>query len=374
MASIAKRPDGTWRARYRDEHGKEHSRHFSRQVDAKRWLDEVTTQVMTGAYVDPAKGRVTLAAFYAEWAERQDWASGTRRAMDLAMTDCTFTTVQLSRVRLSHAEQWVKSMSSRGLMPGTVRTRVNNVHSVVRAAMRDRHLALDPMQNLKLPRRRRAEVAMRLPEPEEVAAILSAADPMTRVMVLLAAFAGLRAGELYGLQVGDVDFLKRVIKIRRQLQRVNGGGVEESPPKFGSERDVYVPEELLAEVAAYVSAHRRGDRPARWVLVAPGGEPLHANTGGHRWRRACAVAGVTGLRLHDLRHFFASGLIAQGIDVVAVQRALGHQSAKVTLDTYSHLWPSAEDRTRAAAKALLDTVREVPVHAHADSLRTKGYK
>jgi integrase len=55
---------------------------------------------------------------------------------------------------------------------------------------------------------------------------------------------------------------------------------------------------------------------------------------------------------HDLRHFYASGLIASGCDVVTVQRALGHASATTTLNTYSHLWPTAEDRTRRAAEEL----------------------
>src|SRR5215213_7461633 len=54
MASIARRPDGTYRPRYRDEHGKEHARHFKRKVDAQRWLDEVTAAVQTGTYVDPS--------------------------------------------------------------------------------------------------------------------------------------------------------------------------------------------------------------------------------------------------------------------------------------------------------------------------------
>jgi integrase len=58
-------------------------------------------------------------------------------------------------------------------------------------------------------------------------------------------------------------------------------------------------------------------------------------------------------RLHDLRHFYASGLIHAGCDVVTVQRALGHADASVTLTTYSHLWPNADDRTRKAA-ALFD--------------------
>jgi integrase len=67
----------------------------------------------------------------------------------------------------------------------------------------------------------------------------------------------------------------------------------------------------------------------------------------------------------DLRHFFASGLIAAGCDVVTVQRALGHRNASVTLSTYSHLWPTAEDRTRKAAAAMMTETL-----ARADSART----
>ncbi len=83
------------------------------------------------------------------------------------------------------------------------------------------------------------------------------------------------------------------------------------------------------------------------------GQPPHRNTVGNRWRRTTSAAGLADLRLHDLRHFYASGLIASGCDVVTVQRALGHASATTTLSTYSHLWPSAEDRTRAVAQSLL---------------------
>ncbi len=59
MASIKRRDDGAWRARYRDAAGKEHARHFDRKVDAQRWLDEVTSSVVTGTYTDPALSRVT---------------------------------------------------------------------------------------------------------------------------------------------------------------------------------------------------------------------------------------------------------------------------------------------------------------------------
>jgi hypothetical protein len=59
--NIAKRANGKWRARYRDDSGKEHSRHFDRKVDAQQWLDGVTSAVVTGTYADPKAGRITFA-------------------------------------------------------------------------------------------------------------------------------------------------------------------------------------------------------------------------------------------------------------------------------------------------------------------------
>ena len=84
--------------------------------------------------------------------------------------------------------------------------------------------------------------------------------------------------------------------------------------------------------------------------------PPHQNTIGYRWRMTLHRAGVTGVRLHDLRRFYASGLIASGCDVVAVQRALGHAKPTTTLTTYAHLWPTTEDRVRDAAALLVAEV------------------
>jgi hypothetical protein len=67
MASIKKRPDGQWRARYRDGSGREHARHFDRKVDGQRWLDEVTAAVVTGQYVDPRAGRITFKEYAEAW-------------------------------------------------------------------------------------------------------------------------------------------------------------------------------------------------------------------------------------------------------------------------------------------------------------------
>jgi hypothetical protein len=85
----------TWRARYRDETGKEHARHFDRKADAARWLAEVTAAVVTGQYVDPEAGRITLERSFRDWSRRQVWVTGTRDAMGLAVKSCTFANVEL---------------------------------------------------------------------------------------------------------------------------------------------------------------------------------------------------------------------------------------------------------------------------------------
>ncbi len=153
MASIKQRSDGSWRARYRDETHRELSRHFDTKRDAQRWLDEVTTSVITGRYVDPRAGTITLAQYYGDWSTRQLWAAGTLVAMNLAIRTCSFRDIELRRLSRSHVEAWVKEMASRGLAPGTIKTRVNNVRGVIRAAVRDRGMPED-----RAPARRLARI------------------------------------------------------------------------------------------------------------------------------------------------------------------------------------------------------------------------
>src|SRR6185437_117088 len=117
--SIARRPNGSWRARYRDEAGNERARHFDRKVDAQRWLDQTATSVLTGTYADPKAGRVTFAAFFGEWSARQVWAPGTVLAMSLAARSVPFSDKPIKDVRRSEVEAWVKAMDSAGLAPGT---------------------------------------------------------------------------------------------------------------------------------------------------------------------------------------------------------------------------------------------------------------
>jgi integrase len=227
----------------------------------------------------------------------------------------------------------------------------------MRAAVVDRIIKADPSAGVPLPRARKAAAAMTIPAVEEVGRALSVTPVWFRPFIAVCAFAGLR--------LEDVDFLRRTISVCHQLQGETNATTELVAPKFGSERVVYAPAELVTLLAEHV--RRAGVQQGDWLFSSVG-VPLNRNSAGHQWRQVRKAAGLEGYTLHDLRHFYASGLIASGCDVVTVQRALGHSSATITLAVYSHLRPTAEDRTRAAAGHLMAAA----LGARADSLRTEA--
>src|SRR4051812_35319801 len=194
----------------RDPSGRQIMKAFALKRDAQRWLTEQTAHIVRGTYVDPGTGRTTFAEFYADWSSRQVWAPGTVLAMNLAAGSVPFADVPLRSLRRSHVEGWVKGMVNRGLAPGTVHTRVNNVRAVLRGAVADKLMASDPSVGVALPRRRRAAAAMTLPTTAQGGAVLQAADDAFRPFVALCAFAGLRLGEAAAVQVEDIDFLRRL--------------------------------------------------------------------------------------------------------------------------------------------------------------------
>jgi integrase len=360
VASIQKRPSGQWRARYRDDAGKEHAKHFARKVDAQRWVDEQTTALVTGQYVDPRAGRITFREYAERWRAGQVHRPTTQAYIDGNLRRHVYPVIgdrPLSSVRPTDVQAWVKGMTAR-LAPSTVGTIHGVVSGIFRAAVRDRLIVSNPCEGTRLPSVSKARVE---PLPLHVVRALEDALPgRYRALVTLAAGTGLRQGECFGLTVDRVDFLRRVVTVNRQLVTVAGREPFLAPPKTtASVRVLPLPQAVLDALAAHLAAYT-----ADGLLFTNGdGRPIRRTAFGSVWRAAVAAAGApTGAGFHELRHFYASLLIRHGESVKVVQARLGHASAAETLDTYSHLWPDSDDRTRAAVDAVL----------LADSARTEG--
>ena len=206
-------------------------------------------------------------------------------------------------------------------------------------------------------------------EPREVRAIVDAAPAHYRALLVLIAGTGTRPGEALGLTSDRVDWLRRTIRVDRQLLTLSGQAPQFGPCKTpASVRTIPVPDGVLVELGRHVKRFEVVDdgELAGLLFRDEKGDPIRRNALGHMWRRAArkvndAAAARDGVRIvdrtpHDLRHYCASVLIASGSSVKAVQKHLGHASATTTLDTYAHLWPDGEDATRAALAAGLDGV------------------
>lgn len=100
-----------YRARYRDEAGREHARHFTKKAQAQRWLDQVTASVVRGDYVDPKAGKITFRQWFIRWSDVQNWTDGTKETADLTLNSCGFADVPMDRITSLHVEAWMKAMT-----------------------------------------------------------------------------------------------------------------------------------------------------------------------------------------------------------------------------------------------------------------------
>ena len=360
MASIARRPDGTYRPRFRDASGREHARHFKRKVDAQRWLDEMTAAMVTGQYVDPAAGRVTFREYAERWRATQVHRPTTAAHVETMLRRHVYPGIgdkRLGSVLPSDVQSLVKQLSL-DLAPATVGVVHRILAGIFKAAVRDRRIVASPCEGTKLPKVHRQRI-----EPmtlEAVEALTEAMPERYRALVTLAAGTGLRQGEALGLTVDRIDFLRRHLTVDRQLVTMPDRAPYLAPPKTqASVRVVPLPQVVIDALAAHLATWPADE----FVFTTELGGPIRRTAfSAAVWRPAVRRAVLSGVTMHSLRHFYASLLIRHGESVKTVQARLGHASAAETLDTYSHLWPDSDDRTRAAVDSVLGRV--------ADSLRT----
>src|SRR3954471_17940428 len=245
----------------------------------------------------------------------------------------------------------IAHLEAQGLSGWTVRGILVPLGRVLSYAVRRKLIPDNPIRRLE--RRERPSVIrreMRILRSEEIEALLGAATPAYRPLLATAIFTGLRQSELLGLQWADLDFEGGVLHVRRQLDR-SGDYTQPKTPK--ALREVV----LMPSLAALLREHKirsAHGSPSDPVFATATGRPMYYRNVTRRGftaaitKAALIGEGETRLRFHDLRHTYASLLIAQGLNVVFISRQLGHASPSMTLDVYGGLFDRAEHARRAA--------------------------
>jgi integrase len=366
MASIQKRPSGQWRARYRDPEGKEHARHFDRKADAHRWLDQVTSDLVRGTYVDPKAGQLRFGSFAEEWLAAQTFDVSTHEAVELRLRVHivpTFGKLELKAIRPSTVQAWLRDRQAH-CAATHVRVLLANLSTILSAAVDDGLLARNPCESRSV-RAPKVEQSRVVPwTADQVAAVVDAHPERYQAVPVVAAGCGLRQGEVFGLRVEDIDFLRRKVLVRQQVKLVKSRPVI-APPKGGKTREVPLPDAVAEAISEQVRRFPSGD--SGLVFVTREHKPLvRTYYNPHIWKKALRAAGVDPTRengMHALRHFYASVLLDAGESIRALADYLGHSDPGFTLRVYTHLMPSSEDRARTAVDRVLRPADSVPARS-----------
>ena len=242
-----------------------------------------------------------------------------------------FGQMRLDEITLPHVREFMKALLAKELSPKTVLNAMVVLKEMFKHAVQWGYLDANPAQYAERPQAEDQE--MQILTPPEIRRLLDAADEPVRTLLLCAVLTGMRRGELLGLRWEDIDLEGHRLFVRRALWR----GKFVTPKSRRSRRTIDLAPTLRAALAKVPSRFQAG-----LVFCSPDGEPINPDTFAQQdWTRALRRAGLRRIRFHDLRHTYASLLIAQGAHPKYIQVQLGHASIQTTLDRYGHLMPDA---------------------------------
>jgi integrase len=335
--------------------------------EAERVLARMVADADQGGF---ARTSATVGDLLEHWfvQAREDYSPKTVRETrgyldrDLLPALATVPLAKLGPEELDRFYRGLRAHGSRGrpLSPGSVR----RIHGILRRALQQGvrwgWIAVNPAASASPPKVPQRDVTS--PSPADLGRLLrlaTAEDLDLAAFVTLSAATGARRSELLALRWEDFDPTRNVLTISRGI--VNGpDGLVEKDTKTHQARRVTLD---AATAAVLVAHHQCTVERARMARIEPGRsalvfsrdglgeEPWYPDSITRRFRRLCDTAGLESVRLHDLRHYVATQLLAAGVDVRTVAGRLGHRNAATTLNVYSHFVPEADQR---AADVLAD--------------------
>lgn len=331
MASIrtysTARRQKRWEVRWRDAGGRDRSKAFGREGDAKRFRVEVERRHQLGSLYDAR--RVTLGEFFEGWRERyahQVRASSFERKMQAVPHLRPFMGIYVDQVRAADVEDGITGVAKRS--PRQAQLALAALKQVLRNAQERGHVIDDAVLRIKPPRVEEREPRfLSWSEVEELAAACT-----EERLIVLACLTGLRQGELFALRDSEVDVDAGAVVVTRAAHR--GAAVRTKTRR--SVRRAYL--SGLARQALREQLLARKPNAGRLIFPSPSGGIWERNNFMARvFRPATRRAGLEGLTFHDLRHTCASLLIAANANPLEVAAQLGHKDARLVFQRYGHL-------------------------------------
>lgn len=368
-----------WVGRYRDHSGKEYSKTFHTEKEAKAWVGEKERSLRRGEWVSPEVEATTLLDLAKEWKDEATKPNTIANRKALVDNLGKLGGIPLNKIIPGDISAWNRTLlegrpwkDGKPMSSSTVAVMTGQVAGLLNRAHQDRILTHIPRISAPKAPPKMAVSRQDLATPQELAQILdlahegkkrkTGAPTPPRIwlehMIQVALGTGMRVSEIGALFPEDLDVLKLQLSVVRQ---VLPGGRKTGPLKTERPRTIPIPKSVSDILESRIKD----------LNVGPG-EPIFPYTGeskfedriyhdrnstGRTLARIIEVLEMREITFHDFRHYYASVLIAEGAAVADVQEALGHANASTTLNTYTHLFGNHDERTRAAANSAVDYVR-----------------
>ena len=353
--NIYQRADGVWEARVSLPDGKRKSFYGKTRKEVSEKLTAGTAARDRGLPVITDE-RQTVGAYLPAWLE------DTARPNVRATTHKSYESyvrlrlipelgkIALTKLTPQHVQAMLRKQQAAGLSPRSVQYIRGILRKALNDALRMGLVARNVAMLTTAPKQERHEITPL--SAEQAGQLLDAATGERLECLYVAALAtGLRQGELLGLRWQDVDMDAGTLRVAYSLQRIEGEYRLSAPKTEKSRRVLPLPSFAVAafrshRVRQLEERLRAGGAWADWrgaglVFTTETGGPLHGGSVLHAFHKLLARHGLPRVRFHDLRHTAASLLLAQGASARLIMEVLGHSQISLTMNTYSHVMPTA---------------------------------
>jgi integrase len=334
---------------------------FKLKADAEQAFARAMADQGKGAWVPPDHGRVTLREYAPLWLESRLTARGEPlrpRVIELyeGLLRLHILPVLgdagLARVSTASVRTWRSSLLASGVGASTASKSYRLLRTILNTAIEDGLIVANPC-TIKGAGVESAE-ERQIPTIAQVDALVEAVPPRFRALVLLAAYGGLRKGELFGLHRRHVDLLHREITIETQRQQSAHGDELIGPPKSeAGVRTVTIPADIVPVIQEHLDQWASPERDG-YVFIGEKGAPLRPHVWQTQWEKARRSLDLEHLHFHDLRHVAGTLAAATGAGTKELMQRLGHASSQAAL-RYQH---ATQERDRVIADGMDELIRK----------------
>ncbi|MFI9644572.1 tyrosine-type recombinase/integrase [Micromonospora sp. NPDC051925] len=359
---VRKLPSGRFQARYLGPDGIDRPapHTFHSKTDADRWLATIEADILKGTWRDPNLGRVALGPYLTEWIDHRP---GLRpRTLDLyrwlyrRYLEPTMGDRLLSDITPGVVRAWRADLMAEGVSQSMAAKAYRLLRAVLNTAVDDELIRRNPCRIKGAGIERAAERPI-----ATVAQVFQLADIVPgrlRALVLLAAFASLRYGELAALRRRDIDPRCRTVTVRATLVERSDGSLAFGPPKTDAGiRTVTVPDAIRRDIRSHLDDFVDDHQDALVFTGAKGAVLRRSNfQTACKWRDSVVMVGLPGFHFHDLRHTGNTLASRTGASLADLMARMGHASTRAAM-IYQHTAQEHDERIADALSSQIEQTR-----------------